>query len=93
MRSGRASARRLTRARLLLKAKAGEEEAVIAEALEGGLATLARVRQRLVEEGGEAAIVSRPPGRVYARAFEAEPEAPLIAWAWGQPPPGQARWT
>jgi hypothetical protein len=93
VRSGRASARLLTRARILLKADAGEEDAVIAQALDGGLSTLPRVRQRFVEDGVEAAIVSRQPRRVYARALDGEQEAHLIALACGQPPQGQARWT
>jgi transposase len=79
VKSGRASARMLTRARILLKADAGEEDAVIAHALDVGLSTIHRVRQRFVEEGVEAAIVSRRPRRVYARALDGEQEAHLIA--------------
>lgn len=93
VRSGRTSARTLTRARILLKADAGEEDAVIAQALDVGLSTIHRVRQRFVEEGGEAAIVSRRPRRVYARALDGEQEAHLIALACEQPPQGRARWT
>jgi transposase len=93
VRSGRTSARTLTRARVLLKADAGEEDAVIAKALDVGLSTIHRVRQRFVEEGVEAAIVSRRPRRVYARALDGEQEAHLIALACEQPPQGRARWT
>jgi homeodomain-containing protein len=58
-----------------------------------GLSTIHRVRQRFVEEGVEAAIVSRRPRRVYARALDGEQEAYLIALACEQPPQGRARWT
>ena len=54
--SGKHPARKSTRARILLKADAGEagegwSDSQIAAALDTGLATIARVRQQLVEEG------------------------------------------
>jgi hypothetical protein len=53
---GTASARTLSRARILLKANEGEggagwSDAAIAEALEVGLSTVARVRRRYVSGG------------------------------------------
>ena len=54
--SGKHRARKLTRARILLKADAGEagegwSDSQIAAALDTGLVTVARVRQQLVGEG------------------------------------------
>jgi hypothetical protein len=58
--AGRASARRLIHARVLLKADAADDGPVwadgrIAEAVEVSAATVARVRRRFVEQGLEAA--------------------------------------
>ena len=50
-RRGRARARKLTRARLLLKADEGLSDAEIAAALDAGIATVGWTRQRFVEEG------------------------------------------
>ena len=61
--SGRTAARTLTRARILLKSDGGDDDPTIAEALDVGLATISRVRQRCVAEGVEAAITSRKPQR------------------------------
>jgi Homeodomain-like domain-containing protein len=50
LRRGNAGARKLTRARLLLKANDGWSDEEIAVALDGGTATVGRTRQRFVEE-------------------------------------------
>jgi hypothetical protein len=60
VRSGRAAARALLHARILLKTDAGLEAPAwsdedVSEALEVHATTVARVRQRFVEEGLEAA--------------------------------------
>ena len=66
IRRGRAAARKLTHARILLKCdeNAGggttPGDPDVAEALEVGHATVARVRRRFVEEGLEAALVPKP---------------------------------
>lgn len=98
IRSGRAPARTLTRARVLLKADCGEGRAgwtdqQISEAVEVGRATIERIRQRFVEEGFETALYSRRPGRRYPHKLDGEAEAHLIAVACGSPPEGRARWT
>ncbi len=64
IRSGKHRARQLVRARILLKAdacKAGEgwSDSQIASALETTVNTVARTRQRLVEEGFEAALIHK----------------------------------
>ena len=46
-----------------------------------GTATVERVRQRFVEEGLEAALVSSKPDRIYERKLDGDGEAHLIALA------------
>lgn len=96
--SGKGAARKLTHARILLKADsvAGApnwNDAGISEGLEVGHATVERVRKRFVEEGLEAALVRRksPPAR--RRKLDGEAEAHLIALACSEPPAGRTRWT
>ena len=91
--SGRTAARTLTRARILLKSGGGDDDQTIARALDVGLSTFYRVRQRCVEEGVEAAITAHRPNRHYQRKLDGSQEAHLIALACGEPPPGRARWT
>jgi hypothetical protein len=97
--SGKHSARKLTRARILLKADAGEgsegwSDSRIAAALDTGLGTVARVRLQLVEEGlGSVLTPKRSPASAKKRIFDGAAEAKLIALACSQPPKGRARWT
>jgi hypothetical protein len=51
LRSGTTGARKLTRARILLKAADGLHDETMATALDVGTATVARTRQRFVETG------------------------------------------
>ena len=96
--SGKHPARVLTRARILLRADAGDggpgwEDAQVAEALECGDRTVARVRRRYAEGGLDAALYSkRPTGRQY-RKLDGRQEAKLIALACSDPPGGRGRWT
>lgn len=91
--SGKSSARTLTRARILLKTDGGDDDQTIAKALDVGLSTIYRVRQRCVQDGIEGAITSRPPRREYPRKLDGSQEAHLIALACGEPPVGHARWS
>ncbi len=96
--SGVASARMLTRARILLKADHGEggpgwSDAAIAGALDVHPGTVQRVRRRFVEEGLEATLARKRPDRVYERALDGSREAHLVALACSAPPGGRARWT
>ena len=59
LRAGRPSARRVTRARILLKADEGLSDAAVAAAVDVGIATVHRIRQRCVEEGLDAALEDR----------------------------------
>lgn len=96
--SGVASARLLTRARVLLKADQGEggmawADAAIAGALEVHPTTVARIRRQYVAEGLEAALERKRPDRVYTRTFDGDAEAHLVAVACSDPPAGHERWT
>lgn len=96
--AGSAPARKLTRARILLKSDQGSDgpgwtDARVAEAVETSHPTVARVRKQYVEEGLEAALNRRAPNRVYTRKLDGEQEAQLIALACGEPPVGHAAWS
>ncbi len=95
---GKASARKLTHARILLKADSSQDgpggtDEAISEALEVGTAPVERVRQRLVEEGMAAALNRHRPHTPRLRKLDGEQEAHLIALACSQPEEGQERWT
>lgn len=95
---GKAAARKLVHARILLKADAGlggpgwSDEA-IAEGLEVGRATVERIRKQFVEEGLEAALARRKPRRQYRRTLDGDAEAHLVALVCQEPPEGRSRWT
>ena len=97
--TGKRSAQQLLKARILLKADvsdAGEgwSDKRVVEALDCGLATVCRTRQRLVEAGLDAALTRKQretPAR--PRIFDGEAEAKLIALACSAAPEGHARWT
>ena len=60
----------------------------------GTLASLARTRQQLVEEGFEAVLTRKhSPASARPRIFDGASEAKLIALACSEPPKGRARWT
>jgi transposase len=91
LRSGKAATRKVTRARILLKASEGWQDSRIAEALSTGRATVERTRQRFVEEN-LAALDERPrPGN--KPKLDAKAEARLIAEACSAAPEGRERWT
>jgi len=95
---GKASARKLTHARILLKADSSQDgpswtDQEISETLEVGTATVERVRQRLVEEGIAAALTRHRPHAPRLRKLDGAQEAHLIALVCSQPEEGQERWT
>jgi len=95
---GVAPARLLTHARVLLKADHGDAgpgwtDAAIATALDIGLSTVARIRQRYVTAGLDAALERKAPDRVYERKLNGAQEAHLVALACSPPPEGQVSWT
>ena len=97
--AGTASAKKLAHARVLLKADQGENgpawvDEVIAEAVEVSTDTVARVRQRFVEQGLEAALVRKKQDRPSReRVLDGSAEARLLAVACSDPPDGRAAWT
>ena len=97
--AGKRSALTLARVRILLKADQAEggpawPDDRIAEALDCGLRTVERVRQRFVERGLEAALGRKPQDRPSReRKLDGRAEARLIALACSRPPDGRAAWT
>jgi transposase len=96
---GKADVRKLKHAQVLLKADQAEggsawtDERIVA-ALDVGVATVQRLRQRFVEEGLRAALRPYRVGkRVYPRKLDGEQEAKLIALACSTPPEEHGRWT
>ena len=98
VRRGRAHARSLLYARILLKADASEggpawTDERIAEALETSADTVARERRRFVEDGLEVALMAKKPGKPRRRVLDGRAEAHLVALACSEPPEGRAGWT
>ncbi len=98
IRSGKAPARALTHARILLKAdegagRPGWRDVQIAEALETSVATVERVRRRYAAEGLQAALRHRRPRATKPRKLDGHAEAHLIALSRSAPPAGRDRWT
>ena len=96
--AGTAPARKLTHARILLKADQSPEgpawvDEQVAEAVEVSQPTVSRVRKQYFEEGMEAALNRRSPNREYHRKLDGKQEARLVALACSKPPEGQARWS
>ena len=96
--SGKASARKLTRARILLKADESQgspayADKQIREAVEVSLSTIERTRKTFVLEGLTAAVTPKKRSRASRQKFDGEKEAHLIALACSQAPEGYARWT
>ena len=89
--SGTHATRRVTRARILLKAAEGWEDCSIAEVFSVGRATVERTRQRFVEEGLGALADHPRPGTL--PKLDAKAEARLIAEACSAAPEGRQRWT
>jgi len=97
--TGRHPARKLLKARILLKADISEagdgwSDSRIAEALDTSIATVERTRRQLVEEGFEAVLTRKyNPNSAPRRIFDGASEAKLIALACGPAPAGRAKWT
>ena len=96
---GKSPAKRLLKARILLKADVSEagdgwSDSRIIKALDTSASMIYRVRKQLVEEGFEAVLSRKrrmtPP---VAAIFDGEKEAKLIALACSKPPQDRARWT
>lgn len=94
---GRASARKIRRAQVLLKVDADgpnwtDQQAADAFGMRAN--TVADIRQRFVEEGLDRALDRKQPDEPpRQRKLDGAGEARLIAMACGEAPEGRARWT
>jgi len=99
VRSGRAHARSIIHAQVLLKTDAGSEgpawtDSAISEAFEISTVTVSQIRKTMVTEGLAAALSHyRGPNREYRCKLDGHQEAHLIALACSAPPEGRTRWT
>ena len=99
IKAGQAPARKITRARILLKADCGPQgprwsNRQIHEALDVGESTVCRARHSFAQGGLEAALNRRSqPPRPEKRKLDGEQEAHLVALMCGQPPDGYERWS
>ena len=98
--TGVASARKLTRARVLLLSDQGGEgpgwtDQEVAEALGSSRHSVRSIRLRYAQRGTQGAI-NRKKGKCTirrTRKLDGEAEARLIAIACGEPPEGRAKWS
>ena len=96
--AGSAPSRKLTHARILLKADQGPDgpawvDQAIAEAVEVSQPTIARVRRQYVEQGLAATLDRRASRREYQRKLHGAQEAQVVALACSSPPQGRDRWS
>jgi len=96
---GKASAKAILKARILLKADQAEGgsgwlDPEIVEALDTNLSMVSRTRETFVTKGLDAVLRRKrretPP---VPAIFDGEAQAKLTALACSEPPPGHARWT
>jgi transposase len=76
--SGKEGVRKLTRARILLKADESWADKALCEAFDVSASTVERVRRRFVEQGLETALNRRPTTRRYERKLDGQAEAHLM---------------
>ena len=97
--SGKAAARKLTHARILLFADASPDgpasrDEDLEQALEVGASTIHCVRQRFVLESFDAALHPRPsPARPQKVKIQGAVEQALLELVCNTPPKGRSRWT
>ena len=92
VKKGKARARRITRARILLLADEAKTDAEIAAALKTGVATVERIRKRFVDGNMEYALNEAPrPKR--GSLLDGKGHALLVATACSTPPDGRASWS
>ena len=96
---GKAPAKVILKARILLKADQAEGgpgwlDAEIVEALDTNPTMVSRVREKLVTEGLDAVLTRKKRETSPTPAiFDGEAQAKLTALACSEPPPGHARWS
>ena len=94
---GKASARKLSHARILLAADEGEgkgsKDAEISNSIRVSVPTIERVRQRFVLEGMSSALEHKKPVRSRTSILDGRAEAKLTQLACSGAPEGRSRWT
>jgi len=90
--SGVAPARKLTRARILLKVDAGMTRTKISQVLDVTSNTVTNVCRTFQTQRLDA-IERKEPNREYGHSLDGEAEAYLVAIACSKPPEGRERWT
>jgi putative transposase len=90
--TGKHSARKINRARILLSASSGQNDEEIASDIHTSSSTVQRVRERFVKEGLTSALEEKPrPGQ--PEKLGGADEALLTAIACSEAPAGRSRWT
>ena len=90
--AGVAPARKLIRARILLKVDEGLTKTEVSRALDVSLNTVTNVCRSFQEQRLEA-VERKKPEREYEHRLDGEAEAHLIAIACSEPPEGREHWT
>lgn len=94
IKSGERSARKITRARILLLADESKKDRDIVESLHTSVPTVQRTRKRFVEGGLDGALNERPrPGGRIRKKLDEKGVAILVTLARSEPPEGRKRWT
>jgi transposase len=92
LRRGKASARSLTRARILLLADEGRNDKEIAETLRVSKSTVNRIRKRYCEGGLDFALHEKARSGAPPK-IDGKIEAQLTLLACSEPPDGRSKWT
>jgi transposase len=92
VKTGKVSARKRTRAQIVLAADDGLPDTQIAAALRCGVRTVERIRERFVTEGLERSLTDLPRATVPPK-LDGKQEAILVALACSDVPGGRAAWT
>jgi transposase len=92
VKTGKVSARKRTRAQILLAAADGFPDTQIAAMLRCGVRTVERIRERFVTEGFERSLTDLPRATALPK-LDGKQEAFLVALACSDVPGGRATWT
>jgi transposase len=93
LRSGKHSARKLTRARILLQVHQGKPDREVARNLGVSWGTVERTRKKFVNSTSLSEALSDRPHPPKPRKLDAKAEALLVATACSDAPDGRAEWT
>ena len=91
--SGKHSAKKLLKARVLLKTDQGWSDQKISDSLDVTTRTLENMRKQFVEDGFDNFLQGRYSQRTYFRKLDGKQEAQLITIACSEAPEGHGRWT